>query len=336
MMSAGDTDLPTAIARVMWIYASEQHSFKVGESARIVGALVNDRQSGIVVDSTKTAPVFPVHIDIRGVTGAPKTSWDVQIADEKFIASSLSAAVIASAIEATVADRRDISWTLRSRLTIHGHTPIELDDFGVAVGGMPETGDWLTARVVRTLGDTLNNPWGNVKVDGVQATLDIHYERDVWRLRGVDLLDPIVDAGEKARVALHLRPFSGPEVVRAAEITIPPELAGRDVDVEILPGYEVVPDVAPPENLDQLLANATRQTYLPKSVVLQIKMPTQGIAFQGHVAPRLPAFALDALRTTTSDIVPEVISSYVRAVMPTAEYVDGHDKVKIKVRAKLR
>jgi hypothetical protein len=150
------------------------------------------------------------------------------------------------------------------------------------------------------------------------------------------LLDPIVDAGEKARIVMHLRPFTGPEITRTAEITIPPELAGRDVELEVIPGYDVVPDVAAPENLDQLLANATRQTFAPRSVVLQIKLPTQGVTFQGHVAPRLPGFALDALRTTTSDVAPEVIASYVRSIVPVDQYVDGHDKVKVKVRAKMR
>jgi len=336
MMQAGDTALPAAIPRVLWIYASEQHSFKVGEAAKSLGALVNDRQSAVVVDETKSAPSFPLHLDVRGVAGAPKTTWNVTVGEEKFMSAALSAAVVSSAIEATASERRDISWTMKSRVTIRGHAPIELEDFGIAVGGMPETGDWLSSRVVRAVGDALNNPWENVHVEGIQATLDLKYERDVYRLRGVDLLDPIVDAGEKARVVLHLRPFSGPEVVRSAEIAIPPELAGRDVEIEVVPGYEIVPDVAPPENLDQLLANATRATLQPKSVVLQIKMPTQGVAFGGHVAPRLPSFALDALRPTTSDVAPEVIASWVRSTVSVDQYVDGRDKVKIKVRAKLR
>ncbi len=336
MMNAGDTAIPAAIPRVSWIYASEQHSFKVGEAARSLGALVNDRQSAVVVDETKHAPTFPLHIDVRGVVGAPKTSWNVEVAEEKFMSPTLAAAVLSSAVEATTSERRDVSWTMHSRVVIHGHAPIELDDFGVAVGGMPDTGDWLSSRAVRAVGDALNNPWENVHVDGITSTLELHYQRDVLRLRGVDVLDPIVDAGQKARVVLHLRPFSGPEIRRAAEIAIPPELVGRELDVDVLPGYEVVPDVAPPDNLDQLLANATRQALRPKSVVLQIKMPTQGVAFFGHVAPRLPAFALDALRPTTSDVAPEVIASYVRVVVPVDQYVDGHDKFKIKVRANVR
>jgi len=273
---------------------------------------------------------------VRGVTGAPRTTWNVELAEEKFMSTALSAGVLSSALEATTSERRDITWTMKSRLAIRGHAPIELDDFGVAVGGVPDTSELIGSHAIRALGEALSNPWEEIHVDGLETVIDVKYERDVLRLRGVEVLDPIVDAGEKARFVLHLRPFSGAEITRTVEIAIPPELAGRDVDVEVLPGYEVVPDVAPPENLDQLLANATHPTLRALSVVLQIKLPTQGVAFLGHVSPRLPAFALDALRPTTSDVAPEVIASYVRAIVPVDRYVDGRDKVKIKVRAKLR
>jgi len=336
MMEAGDTAIPAGIPRVLWIYASEQHSFKVGENARSLGALVDDRQSAVVVDETKHAPMFPIHVDVRGAVGAPKTSWNVRVAEEKFMTPAISAAVLASVVEATTSERRDVSWTMHSRVSFQGHAPIDLDDFGVAIGGMPDTGDWLSSRIIRIVGDVLNNPWERVHVDGIQSTLEVRYQRDVLRLRGVDALDPIVYAGENARFRLHLRPFSGAEITRTVEIAIPPSLAGREVEVEVLPGYEVVPDVAPPDSLDQMLANATRQSLRPRSVVLQIKLPTQGVVFLGHVDPQLPGFALDALRPTTSDVAPEVVASYVRSVVPIDQYVEGDDKFKIKVRPKLR
>jgi hypothetical protein len=269
MMNGGDSALPAALGRVLWIYASAQHSFKVGEAVKPLGALVNDRQSAVVVDETRRAPTFPIHIEVKGVAGAPKLVWNMEVAEEKFTSPALTATMFGSVVEATVSDHRDMTWTMRSRLVIHGRPPIDLQDFGVAIGGLPETGEWFQSRIVRALGDAINNPWQNIRIDGIQATLDVQYARDLWRLRGVDVLDPIVDAGDKARLRLHLRPFSGAEVTRTVDIRIPPELAGKDVEIEVVPGHEVAPDVAAPENLDQLLANATRQSYQPKSVVLQ-------------------------------------------------------------------
>jgi hypothetical protein len=53
------------------------------------------------------------------------------------------------------------------------------------------------------------------------------------------------------------------------------------------------------------------------------------------VAPRLPAFALDALRPLHSDTGPEPFVSYLRTVVPTERYVEGREKVHVKVRAVL-
>jgi hypothetical protein len=115
-------------------------------------------------------------------------------------------------------------------------------------------------------------------------------------------------------------------------MAMPEELAGKEVDVEILPGYEVAPDVAFPENLTELIANETRQSLAPKSIVVQVRVPSVGVLYHGHVAPRLPGFALDALRPLHSDTGPEPFASYVRVVIPVEHFVEGRDKLRVKVR----
>jgi hypothetical protein len=195
MMSAGNTALPTAIGRVLWINASDQRSFKVGESARSLGTLVQDRQSAVIIDEARTAPSFPVSIDLSGVEGAPKLSWHMEVAQEKFLSANFTAAALGSAIEATVSEKRDVTWAMHSKLRVHGHGTVEIEDFGVAVGGMPDEGEVARSRVVRAVGDVLNNPWEPARIDGLEASFSVHFARDLWRLRGVELIDEVVDAG---------------------------------------------------------------------------------------------------------------------------------------------
>jgi hypothetical protein len=189
---------------------------------------------------------------------------------------------------------------------------------------------------VNTVGDVLNNPWERPRITKIDATFDVRYERDMWRLRGVELLDPVVDADSKARLRLHLVPEQGPETTRVVEVTMPAEVAGKDVEIEVVPGYEVVPDLAAPETLDELLANEPRQTIGSRTIVLQFHVPSQGIAYRGRVTKRLPPFTLDALRPQNSDSGPETFQSWSRTVVPLDWYVDGRDKVKVKVRSVLR
>jgi hypothetical protein len=336
LMGAGDTALPTSIGRVLWINASEQRSFKIGESARSIGTLIQDRQSAIVVDESRRPPMFPVSIQLSGVPGAPKTSWHMEVAEDKFLSTNFVATALGSAIEATVNEKRDVTWAMHSSVKIRDHGTLEVDDFGVAVGGMPDEGDVARSRVVRAIGDVLNNPWQPARVDGIEAKFSVQFTRDLWRLRGVELLDEVVDAGHEARIRLHLVTYGGVEAVREVVVTMPHELAGKEVDVEVLPGYEVAPDVAPPENLTELIANEARQSLTPRSVVLQVRAPSQGVLFHGHVAPELPGFALDALRPAHSDTGPEAYTSYLRTVMPTERFIEGHDKVRVKVRPIMR
>lgn len=336
MMEAGVLALPAAIGRVHWIFASDQHSSKIGEAARPLGALVQDRQSSIVVDEARQAPVFPLSVEIRGAPGIPKKSWNVEIAEDKFMSSSLSASVLGSVVDASVNERRDVTWRLVSKLKVRNHGTIELEDFGVASGGMPDAGDLAHSKIARAVGEVLNNPWENTHVDGVESVLTVDYARELWRLRGVDLLDPVVDAGQPVRVRVHLVPFVGPEVTKVLETKIPEELAGKDVDVEIVPGYQVAPDLAAPQTLGELLANSTKQSVLPRSLVVQYRLKSQGVAYKGHVAERLPPFALDALRPVSSDVAPDPFGAYARSIVPMERYVDGADRVRVKVRPVLR
>ena len=145
-----------------------------------------------------------------------------------------------------------------------------------------------------------------------------------------------MNAGGEAHIVLHLVPFAGREITKTLDVKIPVELAGKDVDMEVLPGYDATPDLAAPEDLNELLANETQQSALPRSVVVQFRIPSEGVTFHGHVAPRLPPFALDALRPAHTDVGPEPFYSYAHTTVPVEQYVDGHDHVKVKVRPVLR
>ena len=336
MIGGGDEALPSCIGRVLWIMASAQASHKVGECARPLGTLVQDRQTTIVLDENIVAPTIPIDVDIAGVVGAPKTHWHSEITEDKFMAPGLAAVALASVIEATSSERRDLTWKLTTRIEVAGHGMVDLEDVGVASGGSPDSSDWFRSKVVNTLGDVLSNPWEHARIRSIEARFEVKYARDVMRLRGAELLDPIVDAGKKARLRLHLVPENGPESTRVVEATMPEELAGKDVEIEIVPGYEVVPELAAPESLDELLANEPKQTVSPRSVVVQFRVPSQGIAYRGHVTQRLPTFTLDALRPQSSDTGPDPFPSWSRVVLPLDWYIEGKDKVKVKVRSVVR
>ncbi len=336
MMSAGVTALPTAIARVLWFWASEYRSFKVGFPVRSVGALLGDRQASIVVSQSAKAPVIPVTLDIVGVEGMPRNTWRFQVAHEKFMAPSFLATAIGGAIQAVVSERRDVSWSLDSKVTLDNGRDLSLEDFGVSSGGTIGAEEVLSSNLVSSTGALLNNPWQPIFIKDVHATLTLNYSRDILRLRGVQLLEPEIDAGKPAHLRVTLQPWEGPPQVQVITVPIPASFAGETVNLEVLPGYTEQPEVAPPETLGELITNLDVPVYRPKSILVKYNTPGSTLAYRGRVAAHLPPGAVDSLMPTTSSIGPVAQASPTRLVFPISNYMVGKDRVSVRVKAVLR
>lgn len=336
MLNGGISSLPTAIGRVHWILASQNRSFKIGEAVRSVGTLVNDRQAAIVVDSQAKAPVFPMRIQIEGVDGAPHPTWNVEIAHDQFMAPAFAAMAIGNALEATTAERREMTWRATSRVKIGRYGSVTLTDFGAGSGNPLSADDFVRSRVVRAMGALLNNPWEDVTLERVDTTVKVTFEREVVQLRGAKVQEPEIDAGAPARIRLELQPFHGPIESRVIEVPIPRELAGSQVEIELAPGYEVERPMATPNNVAELVAVLPSQNFDSESVVATYKLRENGATYRGQVASRLPPGAMDTLRPSSTSDAPEPFGAQVQVVIPLKRFMVGKDTVTVEVRPVLR
>jgi hypothetical protein len=336
MMESGVTALPTAIGKVLWFLASDQRSFKIGMPVRDVGALVNDRQASIVVSQAFKAPIIPVSMKIQGMPGMPSSNWNFEVAHERFLSPSFVAVALGSALQAVANEKQDVSWTATSTLKIKGYGQIQLEDYGVAIGGTPDAGELGRSNLVRAVGAVLNNPWQTAFVESVSMNIELSYAREILRLRGADVLDPEVEAGRPARIRLTLSPYAGPEITRVVSVNIPAYLAGQTVNLELVPGYLEDREDAAPDTLADLIRNLETPNYPPKSLVVVFSAGSSAVSFKGRVAKNLPPGALDALRPTASSIAPDAFQTSVRQVVPLPEFMVGRDKVTVSVRPVLR
>jgi hypothetical protein len=161
-----------------------------------------------------------------------------------------------------------VSWTATSVLKIKGFPDITLQDYGVAIGGTPEAGEFVRSNLVRAMGTIMNNPWQPAIIEGATMDIQLRYARDILRLRGAEVLESEIDAGAPARIRLTLVPYSGPEVTRVVSVPIPAHLAGQTVNLEIEPGYSEDRDQSAPDNLAQMIRNFENPVYPAKSAVV--------------------------------------------------------------------
>ncbi len=335
MMSAGFTALPAAVSKVLWFLASQQRSFKIGAPLREVGALVNDRQASIVVSHSAKAPVIPVSVKISGSPGAPFTDWNFRVAHEKFMAPSFLAVALGSALQATANERSDVTWSAVSTVRFKNYGEVTIEDFGVAVGGTPEPGDFIRSNVVNAIGTVLNNPWENAFVESVEVVMKLSYAREVYRLRGVELMDAEVDPGEAVRLRLSLEPFSGRVVEKTMSVELPHHLAGEKVKIEVRPGFMVEKPKAPAESLGELIGTLEDVTYPPRSIVLSYD-DGEGVGYRGHVVGNLPAGVIDRMAPDSTTLAPEVFRASVHKVEALPYFMLGKHAVRVQVRAAVK
>ena len=336
MMESGATALPTAIGRVLWFLASDMRSFKIGMPVRPVGALVADRQASIVVSHSAKAPVIPVKMRIKGVPGAPDQSWTFEVAHEKFMTPAFLAIALGSALQATANEKQDVSWTAKSKLRVQNHGTIVLEDFGVSIGGTPDPNEFIRSNLSRAVGSLLNNAWEPVIIEGAEMEMELKYAREILRLRGAELLDPEVDAGESARIRLTLVPYSGKTITKIVSVPLPRHLAGKTVSLEIGPGYLQRRDLADPENVPELVQNLQNPLFPVKSIVVSYQDQAGAVSYKGRIAKNLPPGALDAIRPTTASVAPDSFRSETRTVIPLGEFMVGQDRIDVVVRPILR
>jgi hypothetical protein len=335
MMNSGVTNLPTAIGEVLWFLASSQRSFKLGMPARDVGALVNDRQASIVVSHSVKPPVVPVSLKIKGAVGGRHMDWHFEVAHEKFMTPTFLAIALGSGLQAVANERQDVSWSAVSKLKVKGFGELVLQDYGVAVGGTPEARDFVRSNLVYAVGVLMNNPWRPVIIESASMEIELRYSRELLRLRGAEVLEREVKAGDDAHVRLTFVPFAGPPREKVVTLPIPKHLSGDTLRIEVQPGYMVKKPRPSPDTLQELFDSFEDPTYAPKSVVLSYASG-DALAFKGRIAEDLPPGVLDSLRPTTSTIAPEPYRSQTDQVVKLDDFVVGGDTVTLQVKPSLK
>jgi hypothetical protein len=304
----------------------------MGESTGPLGALVNDRQSSIVVDEDVTPPTVPVSLHIEGEPGAPFQDWNFEVAHDEFLTPAFLAMALGSGLETTAAERRDVTWQMESKLTVQGRPPVTIVDYGSAPTGSPQSAEVMQSSLIKGLGAVFNNPGEYARIERVDVRVSMTFGREIASLRGVDLLTPVIDAGGSVRLRVALEPFAGPAQTRLITVAIPKNLAGQKVRLSVRPGYSISRPRPAPESLDELVYNLSEPTLELRSIVVSFDSGESGAVYRGSVAESLPPAALDRLSTTSTSIAASQFRSEIHHVTPLPFFVVGGDSVEVEVR----
>ncbi len=331
MFQMGETYMPVASAEVHYVVASAQSAFKLASPLRTLGSLVQDRQSMIQADAGRKIDMIPVDLTVRGPTGDKK--FRTEVARNRFLTPQLVLMSIVNGAQLIFPDVADAIVTVDSTLYLKGFKPISFTDYLYAPDGAGNS--VASARALRILAPILFNPWTPVTIERVDVTVAVEFKTDYANLVDMRLPSNVVPYGKKFEVELVMQPFDGPRYVERIPITLPARLAGQIVKIEIVPGDMARLDIAPPENVEQLIA-ALRKSYPGNVLVATVYTADEGITVGGKVVPNLPDSALDSARPGASAKGGELYKSMFRVAVPMKRLIQGRLEMTVQVEDRHR
>lgn len=332
MMNAGETGLPTAVARVLHILSSVARSFKISEPVRSVGALVHDRQSSIVVDTDVRPATVELAVRVHGVPDAPRTEWNARIASHRVLTPVLINATITNAVTATAVDSTDVMFEATSRVWIAGRPePIELRDRGYGSAGAASPLTLAQLRLFSLLEMIYGNPFEEARATRVEVDLSLRFARETARIVDASVASDEVDPGGTVPLRVVLRRWDEAEEVRIVPVRIPERAAGERIHITVQGGAAVSIERPSPRNLDELLATI-HQRYAPTSMIVSLDLPSRGLRFGGHVVRDLPRSALDTLQLRNDSDRARPFVTHDRREVSLGQVVSGNARVELTVR----
>jgi hypothetical protein len=329
MFNVGEIYLPIATAEIHTFMAALSSSFKLASPLNEIGSLEQDRQAGIVGDTSERAGMIPVHVSVAS-GGRARQVVTAEVVRHRFLTPMLAATVVANAAQTAASDVADATITVRSLLAVRGYKPLELTDHLYSPDGVsPRT--LSSSAGLRAIGEILFNPFAPADLDRIDVEVTVDYKADVAEIVGVSLNSDELEPGSRPNLYVTLRPYAGAEYVQAIPFDVPRALAGQTVKVVVTAGNLAKPDVAPPESLGGLIDNL-RKGYPARAIVVGLETPDEGVTLRGSVIPDLPGSVIDTLRPGASTRRADTFKRAARFVVPTHGVVQGKQEIAIRVK----
>ena len=255
LFGLGDVDLPLTAARVEALLPSVQQSARLTRPLGEVGAVRQDRASGIVGRLGASPRMIPVRLQLTDADGvAHEFSFDV--ADDPLLSPLLLYVSLNGVLAGK--ERAVGSATLRLRegsvIKLLGNDDVALDNLFAGPAAF-EYGTGIPAYILHLL---MNNTWGEPRIAGVNLLVDYEQAPRRARIRRAALDRYRVRAGGTVEVTVLLSPYRGPDLLLTREIVVPPETPSGPLTVSVGGALAVSRDddddgPVVPRDLDELI-----------------------------------------------------------------------------------
>jgi len=325
MIGFGKVDMPLVSATIQTILSSQAISSKMGVPIAPIGRVLEDRNTCVGGHLGEEADLLPATFRVADLDRGIDREYQLEVIRQRNFGSSLLYALLGGAIDMTTVPNREGVTRLRLQVKPEGFPAIERENlyrsgggfspFTILLGGLGSSSP--SGELARILEALANNEFREVRVESVQAEIEVTEERRLATIERAYADREKVKPGETVEITVHIKPDQRPEKVERFRLPIPEGTPQGQVLVAVAGG-----SVASlmerrlgrrdriPANLDQLVEDLGQG---PRNDELRLMMglPTLGLEIEGRRLADLPPVVSEVL-----------ISSHARNVMPIRDLVE--------------
>jgi hypothetical protein len=343
MFNLGPVDMPIAKENIIMTLASSYQPTKMGNASEVVGALRQDRHSGIQGELGATAQMIPVTMNVcsRNADNSVRKAQDFHF--NVFVDQKWTPYLMMATLFNSLSNLNDFSdeatYRLHGELQVEGQHRIEL----TTMQAPAETPVPTPMLLAGWWGDKFNRLFVNSskmpKLNAVNVTVDLIPARRIAQIESAWIADNKVTAGTEVPVKVFLKPYRGDRIERTVNVKIPAGVSRGDhqilfSDAETLSRFQnIASSLNRIEDIPQTVAMLNDVRSNNRLYVSLIEsQPT--VYSDEKVLPSLPASVLNVMqsgRATNHQFVSSPESAHEQTSVPFDVVVTGNYSLKVYV-----
>jgi hypothetical protein len=336
LFGLGSVDLPMTGAEVQTLLPSLMRSARIATPLAEIGALRQDRSSGVFGQISARPRMIPVRFQL-GDPERGEQVYSFDIADDPLLAPLLLYVSLNGIL--TSRERPLGGATVRlkegSVIKMADGEDVELDNL-FAGNDAFDYGTGIAAYILYLL---MNNTWSQPQIAGVNLILEYEGFPRSGTIRRAALERYLARPGETLRVSVILAPYRGADRVYSTEIKIPDDVPPGELTLRVgsaaaMAREEFADEPVLPRDLDQLIRLINRLRRNDR-IHVSATRKDNGILLHGSRLPNLPPSASTVLsRPESKGIYVSVpLRSVLEETIPTDFAVQGSARIRLEVEA---
>ncbi len=340
----GPLDMPMAKSDILMVLSSAFQPTKFGNATEVVGALKQDRYSGIMGELGAEAPSIPVHVKLRsqGASGGVFKEKDLHF--NVFVHQKwtpfLMTLTLFNSLQQMNEYADEMTYRMSGNVEMDGTPNIHVATM-LAPNEMPVPAPMALAG---WWGDKFNrlflNPVAMPKLKSVDVTVDLLPERRVATIENAWTPSSEVEAGTEIPVKLFLRPYRGERIERSIMVKIPAGMPKGDHRI-------LFSDADTMNRMQHAAAAGDRYMAMPETVSLLNQERGNNQVYvslvegrptyysSDKIMPSLPGSILNVIQTERNSsraLIGTPESSTEQLAIPFDEVVSGSYSLRITVK----